>query len=168
MRRRDLLGLVAGAVGTSAGCAAPVQLPTGGGTDDDPIAEREFSLVDDGASPDADLTADGGAAVEYDREPPTVVVEGCLRSGYRSCYDTRLATAAYDPDRDSLTVVVLDDRDESVEHCPDVGTVVSYRVRIEFDQSLPGSVVVNHREDGGALVYEETFTRGDETTTTTG
>lgn len=163
MNRRVFLDVVGVGIATLAGCSAPgASLDSGDANRS--IVERRFRLVDTderfgSGSYDPDERFQHAAEIRFETENDQIVVEGRLKSGGRSCRETVLESATYDRASDTLTVVVLDDFDESATACTAEIAVVPYEATVTFDSMLPAEVVVKHRTDRNGIVFAEEYQR---------
>ncbi|GAA0247720.1 hypothetical protein ACFFQF_06380 [Haladaptatus pallidirubidus] len=126
-----------------------------------PITGHDFEPLDaqdrfDDGSYDPDERFAHRAMVEFDTVGKHVRVLGWLKSGSRSCKETKIEAIRYDESPDTLTVVVFDDY---IHHdfCTLELAVVPYTVSVDFESNLLSRVVVRHVKDGDGVAYEETF-----------
>ncbi|WP_049971670.1 hypothetical protein [Haladaptatus cibarius] len=126
-----------------------------------PITGHRFELVDahdrfgDG-SYDPDERFAHRAEVEFDTVGKQVGVLGRVKSGSRSCKETKLKSLRYDESADTLTVVVFDDYTHQ-DICMLEIAIVPYTVSVDFESNLPSKIIAKHVKDGSGVVYEETF-----------
>lgn len=83
---------------------------------------------------------------------------GGVKSGSRSCKETKLKALDYDESSETLTVVVFDDYIHHNACTLELG-IIPYTVSVNFESNLPSHVVVKHVEDGDGVAYEKSFTR---------
>lgn len=155
MNRRAVLTGAAGLCVSLAGCAAADddasegQTTTETTTTTTPTPSKPV-LVDQSLSPvsAADCPADGKANVLAVVDG-AIPVEGCLW-GPTGCSVVRLATADYDADSNTATVVVETVEDAAPdEGCTQALVALGYRVELRFEYQLPRAVVVVHDDVNG-------------------
>lgn len=101
--------------------------------------DRSFEVTDagcaEGTSDEADarFTDDG------------VAVAGTI-PGNNGCYAARLAGADYDDGADELVVTVESFVESEADTCTQCLVAIDYEASFTFEGSLPGTVVVRHRE----------------------
>lgn len=86
-------------------------------------------------------TGEEGAEVTLDA--PRIDVEGTA-AGSNGCETARLGEASYDPDADTLTIVVEVYQPDDTGACTQCLTDIDYRLRVRFEGGTPGSVRVVH------------------------
>jgi hypothetical protein len=152
MKRRSLLGLVAGAVVGSAGCVGnddatpePDTSPssTSGSTSAESVESVEFELVD----PEIDAEA----APEVEVDGSTVTARGTVQYGSSTCGTVELAHAGYESSQDrlDLLVVAADDPGAGAE-CTDDIDAAGYRLEATVDGRLRRVAATEHHLFGSA------------------
>lgn len=159
MKRRDLLRRTAlGTAGalTLAGCVSnggqespasspdesddPTETPTATPTPSPPsIVSAQLVETDAGCVSDQNRSS---ARVEF--EDGAVGVSGVVGTP-DPCYTGSLSGAEYDPDRDELVVTVAVSSTGGV--CASCLGAVKYEAAMQFENGLPGTVVVRHSTD---------------------
>ncbi|ELZ87637.1 hypothetical protein C453_04764 [Haloferax elongans ATCC BAA-1513] len=153
VNRRALL------TGTASLCAALAGCTSDDATDDGTETTTTAStptptppeprLVDNSLSPRHDPECPQGGAAQASYISVGVLVEGCLW-GANGCAIARLGRATYDPESDvaSLLVETVEDRDPD-EACTEALKPVGYEARLQFENGLPGELVVEHDDVDG-------------------
>lgn len=168
VKRRTALRLAAASFAGLAGCvsagdgpapgstdtAAPTESPTPPPTEpptssptptpDTPrIVGRSFEVTGRECG-----TGEEGADVTLDA--PRIDVDGTA-AGSNGCETARLGEASYDPDGDTLTVVVEVYQPDDATACTQCLTDIDYRLGVRFEGGTPGNVRVVH---GSEVVVE--------------
>jgi len=137
MKRRRFVAAVSGAVAT-AGCAAAF------GSEPGPIVETEFSISERSDRGTGFFTEapdrEDPPAVTFSPEENRVRVMGKMEVGM-PCREAVLNETTYDSGADELRVRVgRSDVDDEI--CRSIPSIDAYRAEIEFEDTLPETVVV--------------------------
>jgi len=100
------------------------------------IVDRSFEVTDRECG-----TGEEGADVTLDA--PRIDVDGTA-AGSNGCETARLGEASYDPDADTLTVVVEVYQPDDADACTQCLTDIDYRLGVRFEGGTPGNVKVVH------------------------
>ncbi|WP_396610669.1 hypothetical protein ACH9L7_10550 [Haloferax sp. S1W] len=152
MKRRTLLAGTASLCATLAGCTSDDAGDDGTETTTTTTptpTPKEPRLVDQSLSPRHDTECPQGGAARATYISSGVLVEGCLW-GANGCTVARLGGSDYDPDSDvaMLFVETVDDRDPD-EACTEALKPLGYEARLQFENGLPGEIVVEHDDVNG-------------------
>ncbi|MFB6155369.1 MAG: hypothetical protein ABEJ22_05690 [Haloferacaceae archaeon] len=156
MDRRTLLSTAAGLLSLTAGCVAsdgggPADSPASPSTDSPTSTTPDTTTAPDDSTPtlvDHSFATreacpePGGATVSFGTSDATVT--GCVR-GPDGCSVAVLGDVGYDAADDLLTVVVTTERqaDEDTA-CTQAVVDLGYEVTAQFENGLPGTVLVVH------------------------
>lgn len=162
VKRRTALRLVAAGVAGLAGCvsdgsapgntdtATQSPTPTRSPTPTDTPTPTTPSIVDRSFEVTGRECGTGEGSATTDTDAPRVAVEGTA-VGSNGCETARLGEATYDPDTDTLTVVVEVYDPDDAGACTQCLTDIDYRLTVRFEGGTPGTVRVVH---GSEVVAE--------------
>lgn len=159
-----LAGCLSGGDGSAPGgteTAVPTESPTATPTESPTPTPTETSTPTptDGAPRIVDRSFEvtgrecgtGEESADVTLDAPRIDVEGTA-IGSNGCETARLGEASYDPDADTLTVVVEVYRPDDADACTQCLTDIDYRLGVRFEGGTPGNVRVVH----GSTVVTET------------
>jgi hypothetical protein len=125
---------------TESPTATPTETSSPTPTPDTPrIVDRSFEVTERECG-----TGEEGADVTHDAL--RIDVDGTA-AGSNGCETARLGEASYDPDADTLTVVVEVYQPDDADACTQCLTDIDYRASVRFEGGTPGSVRVIHGEE---------------------
>lgn len=173
MKRRTALRLAGAGLAGLAGClsggdgstpgetgtAVPTESPTATPTESPTATPTETSTPTPGTPRVVDRSFEvtgrecgaGEESADVTLDASRIDVEGTA-IGSNGCETARLEEASYDPDADTLTVVVEVYRPDDADACTQCLTDIDYRASVGFEGGTPQNVRVVH----GSTVVTET------------